>query len=328
MGSVGDPGLDGGAGGFAPALGLSLTRRSTSELACPKAMVGRVIGKNGETIKALQTYTGALIQIDQSTEPTRVTVSGNVQSLSLAVSMITDICKGTFKGFALLRQLTQQQRGISSLGGPTAVQPRPVYAPGYGLIPPSQLQTGGFQYMPGTAAQGLGQAGAAPMLLGLPSMQAHRPLGQPGLGLQMQAPQLQMPQVYSAMPMAAAPFATQLAYYPTPDYNSGEGLLLQQPDGTVTFQPTAATSGAKLMGQAGGMRPRMAGHNAPHNAFFSKVDLPGAMGQSAVGELLGQPSGGAQHQPGSTSSLGAGAGGQSLVQVVDQEGKVSFYAYE
>ena len=29
-------------------------------------MVGRVIGKNGETIKALQTYTGALIQIDQT----------------------------------------------------------------------------------------------------------------------------------------------------------------------------------------------------------------------------------------------------------------------
>jgi hypothetical protein len=75
----------------------------------------------------------------QSTEPTRVTVSGNVQSLSLAVSMITDICKGTFKGFALLRQLTQQQRGITSLGAPTAVQTRPVYAPGYGLIPPSQV---------------------------------------------------------------------------------------------------------------------------------------------------------------------------------------------
>lgn len=65
-----------------------LQRRQTAELSCPKAMVrpgpqapalsvpalthaalspqvGRVIGKNGETIKALQAYTGALIQIDQ-----------------------------------------------------------------------------------------------------------------------------------------------------------------------------------------------------------------------------------------------------------------------
>lgn len=72
----------------------------------------------------------------QSTEPTRVTVSGTVNSLSLAVSMISDICKGTFKGFALLRQMTQQNRSITPYAPP---QPRPVYAPGYGLIPPSQV---------------------------------------------------------------------------------------------------------------------------------------------------------------------------------------------
>jgi predicted RNA-binding protein YlqC (UPF0109 family) len=37
-------------------------KRQTATVDCPKSMVGRVIGKNGETIKALQTYTGALIQ--------------------------------------------------------------------------------------------------------------------------------------------------------------------------------------------------------------------------------------------------------------------------
>jgi hypothetical protein len=101
-------------------------------------MVGRVIGKNGETIKALQTYTGALIQIDQTVEPTKVTISGTPHSLSLAVSMVTDIVKGTFKGFALLRQITNA--GVRPMGLPAApmAQPRPVYAPGYGLIPPSQ----------------------------------------------------------------------------------------------------------------------------------------------------------------------------------------------
>lgn len=75
----------------------------------------------------------------QSTEPTRVTVSGNFQALSLAVNMISDICKGTFKGFALLRQMVQQQRSVGPYG-PTVMQPRPVYAPGYGLIPPSQVR--------------------------------------------------------------------------------------------------------------------------------------------------------------------------------------------
>ena len=112
-------------------------KQQTATLDCPKSMVGRVIGKNGETIKALQSYTGALIQIDQTVDPTKVTISGIPHSLSLAVSMVTDIMKGTFKGFALLRTLP---------GGPNApalpngvMQPRPVYAPGYGLIPPSQV---------------------------------------------------------------------------------------------------------------------------------------------------------------------------------------------
>lgn len=102
---------------------------------------------------------------------------------------------------------------------------------------------------------------------------------------------------------------------------------MQQPDGTVTFQPSGASSGAKLMGQMGqaGMRPRM-GPPGGGPGFFSKVDLPGGMGQSAVGELLGQPGG--SNQGGNAGGLGGGSAGQNLVQVVDQEGKVSFYAYE
>ena len=60
----------------------------TAVVACPRNMVGRVIGKGGETIKALQQYTGAVIQIDQSQDPTRVTIAGEVDSLKLAVSMI------------------------------------------------------------------------------------------------------------------------------------------------------------------------------------------------------------------------------------------------
>lgn len=95
-------------------------------------MVGRVIGKNGETIRALQNYSGALIQIDQSTDPMKVTISGTQESVRLAISMVTDIVNGTFKGFAMLRQVTSEQ----AKGDATVCQP--VYAPGYGLIPPSQ----------------------------------------------------------------------------------------------------------------------------------------------------------------------------------------------
>ena len=39
---------------------------------CPKDMVGRVIGRGGETIKGLQHHSGARIQIDQTNDPCKV----------------------------------------------------------------------------------------------------------------------------------------------------------------------------------------------------------------------------------------------------------------
>lgn len=69
---------------------------------------------------------------DQSTDPTRVTIAGTPASLQLAVSMVNDIVCGHFKGFALLRQLTQRT-------GQHTVQPQPVYVEGYGFVPLSQV---------------------------------------------------------------------------------------------------------------------------------------------------------------------------------------------
>ncbi|KAI3433611.1 hypothetical protein D9Q98_003420 [Chlorella vulgaris] len=117
-------------------LGAKMLPKQTAVVECPKSMVGRVIGKGGETIKSLQQYTGAMIQIDQSTDPTRVTIAGSPQSLQLAVSMVNDIVRGTFKGFAMLRQiaLSTSQPGMPGYG-----QPQPVYVQGYGFVPPSQV---------------------------------------------------------------------------------------------------------------------------------------------------------------------------------------------
>lgn len=44
-------------------LGAKMLPKQTAVVECPKSMVGRVIGKGGETIKALQQYTGAMIQV-------------------------------------------------------------------------------------------------------------------------------------------------------------------------------------------------------------------------------------------------------------------------
>uniref|UniRef100_A0A061RZW2 Far upstream element-binding protein n=1 Tax=Tetraselmis sp. GSL018 TaxID=582737 RepID=A0A061RZW2_9CHLO len=63
-------------------------------LQCPKTMVGRVIGKGGETIKALQNASGARIQIDQSTEPMTVTITGAPDAVARAEASVTDIING------------------------------------------------------------------------------------------------------------------------------------------------------------------------------------------------------------------------------------------
>jgi far upstream element-binding protein len=67
----------------------------------PATRVGLVIGKGGETIKALQDRTGARINVTKDDEqgPNRtIVVAGSKQQLALAQAEIDDIVNGT--GFA------------------------------------------------------------------------------------------------------------------------------------------------------------------------------------------------------------------------------------
>lgn len=57
-------------------------------------MVGRVIGKGGETIKALQKQTGATVQIEQTGDPCKVTISGLPPAVDRAAGMVQDIING------------------------------------------------------------------------------------------------------------------------------------------------------------------------------------------------------------------------------------------
>lgn len=56
--------------------------------------------------------------------------------------MVGDIVRGTFKGFAMLRQIA-----ISAAPQPVIPQydqPSPVYVQGYGFVPPSQVRLRGY----------------------------------------------------------------------------------------------------------------------------------------------------------------------------------------
>lgn len=76
-----------GGGGVGPG-------QARREVRCPKEMVGRVIGRGGETVKGLQATTGARIQIDQTSTPCVVTITGNPRCVEAAARAVADVVRG------------------------------------------------------------------------------------------------------------------------------------------------------------------------------------------------------------------------------------------
>lgn len=88
--------------------------------------------------------------------------------------MVNDIVRGTFKGFAMLRQiaLSTSQPGMPGYG-----QPQPVYVQGYGFVPPSQV------YNPEDPLAAAGMLRSSPPTGPLtPPMTPLRGAGPPGAG--------------------------------------------------------------------------------------------------------------------------------------------------
>ena len=69
----------------------------TETLDCPQGIVGRVIGRRGETIKALQSASGAKIVVEQNFPdgvPRKVKISGKPTVVTLAVKMVSELISG------------------------------------------------------------------------------------------------------------------------------------------------------------------------------------------------------------------------------------------
>lgn len=66
-------------------------------LDCPQGIVGRVIGRRGETIKALQSASGAKIIVEQNFPegvPRKVKISGRPDVVGLAAKMVSELISG------------------------------------------------------------------------------------------------------------------------------------------------------------------------------------------------------------------------------------------
>eukprot|EP01025_Chloroclados_australasicus_P044410 TRINITY_DN4816_c0_g1_i12.p1 TRINITY_DN4816_c0_g1~~TRINITY_DN4816_c0_g1_i12.p1 ORF type:complete len:338 (-),score=54.64 TRINITY_DN4816_c0_g1_i12:337-1350(-) len=108
----------------------------TQYIECPKGLVGRVIGKGGDTIKNLQRDTGASVQIDQTVNPCKITINGMRNKVDKAVLQIYQIMQGSAN-----QQGYGQQNSLGMQGGPSAM---PMGGYGYGSFPQAPMPNGGY----------------------------------------------------------------------------------------------------------------------------------------------------------------------------------------
>lgn len=65
---------------------------------CPLATLARIIGKQGNTVKAIQQESGARVEIDQRTgDPANINVHGTWENVQRGVQMIIDLATGILK---------------------------------------------------------------------------------------------------------------------------------------------------------------------------------------------------------------------------------------
>ena len=121
----------------------------TQTMECSKPMVGRIIGRKGETITMLQQKSGAKIQIEQSVIPCKIMITGNHQSIAAAMQLINELMAtgGVQAGMppmnpygGAMHQAPQQFQGFQGGGFPPGPQAQ---FGGYGANPqpmPQQQQ--------------------------------------------------------------------------------------------------------------------------------------------------------------------------------------------
>ena len=122
-----------GAGGLNVAAGSS---PGAQVLEVQKSFVGKIIGRGGETIKMIQDASGARVQIEQNVEPCRVNITGQPQSVAMAMQFVQEIMANGPNRINAMNQQHQQQHLHGGMGG--------YYGPQGGMGGYPQQQYGGY----------------------------------------------------------------------------------------------------------------------------------------------------------------------------------------
>lgn len=189
-----------GAGGLPVVAGSS---PGSQVLEVQKSFVGKIIGRGGETIKMIQDTSGARVQIEQSVEPCRVNITGQPQSVTMAMQFVQEIMAN---GPNRINSMAQQQGGgqygqqgghygptggMGGFGGGFQQQ-----GGQYGGYPQQQPQYGGYQQPQYGAVQqqyGQQQGYQQPQQYGQQQQQAYQQQPQQGYQQPQEAPKSGLP---------------------------------------------------------------------------------------------------------------------------------------
>lgn len=114
----------------------------------PRSVVGKIIGRGGETITMIQRKSGAKVMVDQSVpdgHPCRINITGTPQSVVMAQQQIADILNNLpdFKGQGGYIPPVSLPPGGGGYGMPPHQQ-QPYGMPAYGMPPMQQPYGGGY----------------------------------------------------------------------------------------------------------------------------------------------------------------------------------------
>ncbi|KAF5831863.1 hypothetical protein DUNSADRAFT_12518 [Dunaliella salina] len=149
---------------------------TTRTIDCPKSVVGRVIGKGGETIKGLQKQFSTSVQIDQTVNPCKITVAGPTQNVMNCQAAIEDVMED--------RPAMGMGMGMGMPGGRPPFNPAMFGAPGpYGAAPygapygatPYGAPAPAYGGFPGAAAYPPAPAAANPYAAAMPQPNPYVP---------------------------------------------------------------------------------------------------------------------------------------------------------
>lgn len=124
-------------------------------MTAPKMIIGRIIGRGGETIKQIQKTSGATVQIDQSGDPCKLSLAGQPAAVEQAKAFITEIMNGgdPFGTGMMGGGGPGGGYGGGPVGGYGGGGAPGGYGGGYGGYPP-QAAAGGYGVYPGAGGPG------------------------------------------------------------------------------------------------------------------------------------------------------------------------------